>query len=76
MLVLTRRVGQSIVIGPDVTVTIVEVRGDQVRVGISAPRGIAVHREEVVEHIGQQNRQASVVERSDADLLPRRRRRA
>lgn len=47
MLVLTRRVNQSIVIGGDVVVTVLEVRGDQVRLGIDAPRSIDVHREEV-----------------------------
>ena len=47
MLVLTRRANQSIVIGRDVTVTVLEIRGDQVRLGISAPREVSVHREEV-----------------------------
>ena len=47
MLVLTRRANQSIVIGADVTVTVLEIRGDQVRLGISAPRSVSVHREEV-----------------------------
>jgi len=47
MLVLTRHANQSIMIGEDVVVTVLEVRGDQVRLGISAPRSIDVHREEV-----------------------------
>lgn len=47
MLVLTRRANQSIVIGDDVRVTVLEVRGDQVRIGIDAPRSLSVHREEV-----------------------------
>ena len=47
MLVLTRHVHQSIVIGHDVVVTVLEVRGDQVRLGITAPKEIQVHREEV-----------------------------
>ncbi|MDQ1491207.1 MAG: carbon storage regulator, partial [Actinomycetota bacterium] len=47
MLVLTRRANQSIMIGADVVVTVLEVRGDQVRIGIDAPRSISVHREEV-----------------------------
>ena len=47
MLVLTRRANQSIVIGTDVTVTVLEIRGDQIRLGITAPRDVAVHREEV-----------------------------
>ena len=47
MLVLTRRAKQSVMIGEDVVVTVLEVRGDQVRLGIEAPRSVAVHREEV-----------------------------
>ena len=47
MLVLTRRSSQSIVIGKDIVVTVLEVRGDQVRIGVSAPRDVDVHREEV-----------------------------
>ncbi len=47
MLVLTRHANQSIMIGADVVVTVLEVRGDQVRLGISAPRSIDVHREEI-----------------------------
>ena len=47
MLVLTRRTNQSIVIGADVTVTVLEIRGDQIRLGITAPRDVTVHREEV-----------------------------
>ena len=47
MLVLTRRVDESIMIGDDVVVTVLEVRGEQVRLGVRAPREVAVHREEV-----------------------------
>ena len=47
MLVLTRRSQQSIMIGTDVVITVLEVRGDQVRIGVSAPRDVEVHREEV-----------------------------
>ena len=47
MLVLTRHANQSIMIGDDVVVTVLEVRGDQVRLGIRAPRSVDVHREEV-----------------------------
>ena len=59
MLVLTRRVQQSIVIGKDVVVTVLEVRGDQVRIGISAPRDVDVHREEVYEELQEANRSAA-----------------
>ena len=47
MLVLTRRLNQSIKIGDDIEVTVIEVRGDQVRLGVSAPRDVSVHRKEV-----------------------------
>ena len=47
VLVLTRRVNQSIMIGADIVVTVLEVRGDQIRIGIDAPRSVSVHREEV-----------------------------
>jgi carbon storage regulator len=60
MLVLTRRANQSIVIGSDIVITVLEVRGDQVRIGIKAPRDVTVHREEVFAEIQQQNRQAAL----------------
>lgn len=47
MLILTRRVGESVMIGNDVTLTVLGVKGNQVRVGISAPKNVAVHREEI-----------------------------
>ncbi len=47
MLILTRRVGETVMIGEDVTVTVLGVKGNQVRLGINAPRSIAVHREEI-----------------------------
>ena len=59
MLVLSRRPGESIVIGNQVVVTIVEVRGDQIRIGIDAPRDIQVHREEVFRELEAQNSQAA-----------------
>jgi len=59
VLVLTRRANQSIRIGDDVTITVVEVRGDQVRIGIEAPRSIPVHRLELLLQIGQQNAEAA-----------------
>jgi carbon storage regulator len=51
MLILTRRVGETVMIGNDVTVTILGVKGNQVRVGINAPKSVAVHREEIYERI-------------------------
>lgn len=59
MLVLSRRPGESIVIGNQVVVTIIEVKGDQVRVGIDAPREVQVHREEVYRELEAQNAQAA-----------------
>jgi carbon storage regulator len=51
MLILTRRVGETVMIGDDVTVAIVGVRGNQVRIGVNAPKDVAVHREEICERI-------------------------
>ncbi|MFZ4583696.1 MAG: carbon storage regulator CsrA [Acidimicrobiia bacterium] len=59
MLVLTRRANQSIMIGNDIVVTVLEVRGDQVRLGIKAPREVDVHREEVFAALQAANRQAA-----------------
>jgi carbon storage regulator len=55
MLVLTRKVGERIVIGEGVVVTIVRIQNDKVRIGIDAPRQVAVHREEVVRRIARRN---------------------
>ena len=51
MLVLTRRVGETLVVGDDVTFTVLSVRGNQVRVGVDAPRNVPVHRQEIFERI-------------------------
>jgi carbon storage regulator len=51
MLILTRRVGETVMIGEDVTVTVLGVKGNQVRIGVNAPRDVAVHREEIFERI-------------------------
>ena len=51
MLILTRRVGETVMIGNDVTVTVLGVKGNQVRVGINAPKTVAVHREEIYDRI-------------------------
>jgi len=51
MLILTRRVGETVMIGSDVTVTVLGVKGNQVRIGVNAPRDVAVHREEIYERI-------------------------
>ena len=51
MLILTRRVGETVMIGEDITVTVLGVNGNQVRVGVNAPRDVAVHRDEIFERI-------------------------
>ena len=58
MLILTRRVGESIVVGDDIVLTVFEVRGDAVRIGIDAPRSVRVNRKEVYEEIQRSNEQA------------------
>lgn len=69
MLVLSRRVGEQIVIGEDVVLTVVEVRNDTVRLGIDAPRSIAVNRAEVRRAVADANREATLVAESDLDFL-------
>ncbi|NUR09854.1 MAG: carbon storage regulator CsrA [Nocardioidaceae bacterium] len=59
MLVLSRRVGESIVIGEDVVVTVLEVRGDVVRVGVDAPRSVQVSRQELLVELAETNRAAA-----------------
>ncbi|ARU60429.1 carbon storage regulator [Tumebacillus avium] len=71
MLVLSRKVGESIRIGDDVIVTVVEVKGDQIRLGIEAPKQVKVHRQEVYAEIQELNRQAAIqkTERSQLNSL-------
>lgn len=77
MLVLSRRAGESVVIGDDVVVTVLEVRGDVVRIGIDAPRSVRVHREEVYRELQAANEAAARAAASDdaasaiAAILPR-----
>lgn len=70
MLVLTRRTNQSLVIGHDITITVLEIRGDQVRIGINAPRDVSVHREEVYAEVRRENQRAAEVRNDDEQLLP------
>ena len=59
MLVLTRRAGESVMIGDDVVITVLEARGDVIRLGIQAPRDVQVHREEVYRELQAANREAA-----------------
>ena len=81
MLILTRRVGETLMIGEDVTVTVLGVKGNQVRIGVNAPREVAVHREEIFDRIkreesgegGQSDDGEGDLEAMDSgDLVPRR----
>ena len=65
MLILTRRVGETVMIGDDVTITVLGVKGNQVRVGINAPKSVAVHREEIYERI-KREQQPDRAESADA----------
>ncbi|GAA1033542.1 hypothetical protein GCM10009557_35580 [Virgisporangium ochraceum] len=69
MLVLTRRPGESIMIGDDIVVTVLDVRGDVVRVGIKAPRSVQVHREEVYLELQRANREAASPSESAVEAL-------
>lgn len=54
MLILTRRIGETLMVGDEVTVTVLGVKGNQVRLGVNAPKDVAVHREEIYDKINQQ----------------------
>lgn len=68
MLILSRRINESIKIGDDIEVMIVDIRGDQVRIGVAAPKDIAVHRKEVYVHIQQENLKAAQSDAADEAL--------
>ena len=51
MLILTRRIGETLMVGDDVTITVLGVKGNQVRIGVNAPKDVAVHREEIYDRI-------------------------
>lgn len=58
MLVLTRKVGESIIIGDGIEITVIETKGDQIKLGIKAPKEVDIHRKEIYESIQQANQQA------------------
>jgi carbon storage regulator len=71
MLILTRRVGETLMIGDEVTVTVLGVKGNQVRIGVNAPRDVAVHREEIYERIKrEQAEQGAQPEIAELDSPP------
>lgn len=66
MLILTRKLGEKINIGDDITITLVEIKGTQVKLGIEAPKTIEIHRQEIYERIREENLSSSEI--SDSDL--------
>jgi carbon storage regulator len=70
MLILTRRVGETIVIGDDVIVTVLGIKGNQVRIGINAPKDVSVHREEIYQRIQQEKNTTTTTPVAKPDVAP------
>src|SRR5947209_3153846 len=69
MLVLSRQRDETIIIGDDIEITVVDIRGDKVRLGVTAPKSISVHRKEVYDAIRRENREAAQVKPEDLSAL-------
>ena len=65
MLILTRRVGETLMVGDDVTVTVLGVKGNQVRIGVNAPKDVAVHREEIYDRTRKENENNAAPKHND-----------
>ena len=68
MLILTRKVGERLAIGDDIRVTLLEIKGSQVKLGIEAPKSVEVHRQEIYEKIRVQNMESSEIDSPDVSL--------
>ena len=71
MLVLSRRTNESIIINGNITITVLEIRGDHIRIGIDAPRDISIHREEIHAELAKANQDATATRAEDVARLPR-----
>ena len=67
MLILTRRIGETLMVGDDVTVTVLGVKGNQVRIGLNAPKDVSVHREEIYQRIQQEKQGGAPITKTYSD---------